>query len=108
MILTKKKAIELSIELWTWLAETGEEKDNWPEWEKNGGQHIAVEDDCFLCKYVTPTNRHCDACPYSIKYGCCQDDDSPYLDWEGADGVEDMKKYAAQFLEQLKTLQEGK
>ena len=29
MKLTKKKAIEISIELWTWLAETGREKKEW-------------------------------------------------------------------------------
>ena len=61
MKLTEKKAIELSIELWTWLAETGENKNEWPEWKRHGGQYEECENDCFLCKgnALTPNTMSC-------------------------------------------------
>lgn len=107
MRLTKKKAIEISIELWTWLAETGEEKDEWPGWEECG--HMSCY--CAFCEYC---NRHpekdtdsCSTCPYYEKFGPCQADDenlTPYDKWEEAKTEVLRKKYASQFLVQLKEL----
>ena len=34
MKLTREEAIDKSIELWEWCAETGEHKNDWPSWEK--------------------------------------------------------------------------
>ena len=47
MRLTRKKAIELCIELWAWLAKTGKRKWAWPEWEK----YEEIENDCWFCEY---------------------------------------------------------
>ena len=109
MKLTAKKAIELSIELWTWLAETGEGKTDWPEWEENGGEYSALSH-CFLCEYNDseggdfPTD--CQFCPCSIKYGFCRGNGKPYHGWDYSKTKTTHKKYAKQFLEQLKTLLE--
>lgn len=106
MRLTKKKAIELSIELWTWLAETGKEKEDWPSWEQYGETTC----ECFLCEY---SDRHPTAvnpyvcyasCPYYQRFGCCYRDKEPYDLWLCAKTARTRKKYAKLFLEQLQTL----
>ena len=102
MKLTKKKAIELSIELWTWLAETGENKNEWPEWKRHGGQYEECEHDCFLCKY---DDCNCGKCPYPKHYKVlCDDDGTPFSRWFDSRTKQGRKKYAKQFLEQLKEL----
>lgn len=118
MKLTKKKAIELSIKLWTWLAETGKEKEEWPVWDK---YDYAILNDCFLCEYDDQKRGGCNACPLtekfsrqpSQKFGCYADD-CAYSQWEKCESMfagqqktaitEDHKKYAALFLAQLKEL----
>ena len=113
MILTKRKAIELSCELWEWLAKTGKKKRDWPGWEENGGKYPDREGNrCFLCNYVPSHNSSCmEACPYCIAYGsCCEKADSPYILWLRSPAMSDEKKhYAGEFLAQLQTLlEEGK
>lgn len=109
MRLTKKKAIEISIELWTWLVETGsDEKFMWSGWEKYG----QMLNDCALCEYGgrralrTAIDCACDFCPYSQKFEeCCNEaEDTPYDKWEEATDKAERKKYATEFLEQLKQL----
>lgn len=118
MRLTAKKAVELSIELWAWLAETGREKKEWPGWKHNGGEHETVAILCFLCEYNTRreernqfsvNNLDCEFCPYHAKYGDCDDDEgqSPYAKWVDAENEIDKKNYAKQFLEQLKEILRG-
>ncbi len=99
MRLTKKKAIELSVELWTWLAETGKEKLDWPGWE----QYEDITSECFLCEYA---DRHsgCDDCSYRQKFCYCCEGDSPYSLWHLFQAARTKKKYARLFLEQLKQL----
>lgn len=47
--LTKKKAIELTIELWKWVYKNKSfDKKAWPEWDKYG----YVKNECFCCEYV--------------------------------------------------------
>lgn len=114
MKLTAKKAVELSIKLWTWLAETGEEKGDWPEWKENGGKYLSIEDNCFLCRYNTQRTKQstqdtCSFCPYSRKYGHCNrrggGEDKPFRDWYYySNDAKDRKRYAKQFLEQLKAI----
>lgn len=48
----KKEAIRLHREMWSWLAKTGEDKENWPEWEWNGGDCQGCIEFCFCCEYV--------------------------------------------------------
>ena len=113
MRLTRKKAIDLSIDLWEWLAETGGEKVNWPGWKRNGGQHPNCDSDCFLCEYSSRVgeSRTCDECPYRVRWGFCEDweevTDKPYTKWRVAPSVASRKRYAQDFLGQLKELKEG-
>ena len=48
----KKESIRLHREMWSWLAKTGKDKEDWPEWEWNGGLYGRIMKNCFLCSYV--------------------------------------------------------
>ncbi len=98
MRLTKKKAFDISIELWQWLAEDGSRrKSQWPGWGKYGKNSW----ECALCLYYD-TRGSCKACPIS---SCITD--FAFGDWEKALTVPDRKKYAGLFLEQLKEKREA-
>ena len=110
MRLTLKKAIWISKELWTWLAETGKEKHEWPGWGEYGKMGL----DCPLCEYASedrfkPT---CEPCPYHQKYKRCtpllpprnRKEKTLYWRWAGAKTPKTRKKYAALFLAQLEKL----
>lgn len=106
MKLTKKKAIEITVELWTFLAETGDEKGAWGGWETYGQMIYG----CPLCEYshhcLNWGRGRCGSCPYYKKFGCCYGDeeDTIYSLWEEAHTPRTRKKYAKLFLEQLKQL----
>ena len=109
MKLTERQAIEKSIELWEWLAETGEDKDDWLGWKRNGGKYSGhISGDCFLCEYTKRLS--CTECPYNLHYKyVCQWDNTPYANWEGSYGnIGQRKRYAQQFLIQLKALLDDK
>lgn len=104
MRLTKKKALEIAIELWIWLAESGSAyKKKWIGWKKYGD----MQDDCPLCEYDAKHNHcqhnHCLSCPLEQTYmdGCYG---AYFNEWDGAKTKRERKKYAALFLEQLKEL----
>lgn len=109
--LTRKKAIELCIELWEWCAETGELKGSWPGWEKYG----EVRSDCWFCEYskqqclkykIDDFKNYCRYCLFEKgNFGCLS---TPYFNWEAAKTKKTRKKYAALFLAQIKTLIRGK
>lgn len=106
MRLTKKEALRIAIELWEWLAETGKYKHKWPGWKRYGDMYA----DCPLCEY---SSRHqvsgmafCDHCPIvTTGYAgdCFQ---AAYGEWNRASSPVERRKYAAQFLAQLKEIQE--
>lgn len=52
--------------LWNWLAENPDKvKDDWPEWEENGGSILYIHNDCFACEYATRTKPNwTQKCPY--------------------------------------------
>lgn len=100
MRLTKKKAIDISIELWEWLAETGEtRKKDWNGWNKYGYMWAY----CALCKYARQRGGACGYCPYYEVFGLCGDT-NPYGRWLYAETPKTRKKYALKFLEQLRSL----
>ena len=80
MIMTKIKALELSIELWEWLT------DN-PDKEKDEHPTLPVSDwlsDCALCQYNP--DGGCNRCPmaggWPSAYGTCENcGDSAYEEW---------------------------
>ncbi|KKL55401.1 hypothetical protein LCGC14_2255790 [marine sediment metagenome] len=97
MKLTKKKAIDISIELWAWLAETGKKKPNWTGWEKYG----EMKNRCPLCEYA---NKDCVNCSYYKRFEHCMERAGIYQRWLYAVKTSTRKKYASLFLEQLKEL----
>lgn len=106
MILTKKKALAITIELWEWLAETGKGKGSWSGWDKYGRMGAY----CPVCEYAARHDRRfgCEGCPIKDKFGSCYS--TYYRYWEDADTTDDSeysdnrKKYATLFLEQLRQL----
>jgi len=98
MKLTKRKAIELSIELWAWLAETGLRKYDYFEKRRGNIPFLA----CFLCEYDKQHGGNCSNCPFYKRYGHCME--SYYCKWCMSDTEADRKKYATEFLAQLKEL----
>ena len=108
MKLTKKRAIEKSIELWEWLAETGEEwKKEWSGWD--GAKAF---NDCFLCEYTLGLSSfvfdlECkEYCPLAKgkRQFQCDKTTQPYHHWCEAKTAQTRKKYAKLFLEQLRGL----
>lgn len=84
--------------MWQWLAENpGKDKDEWPEWEFNGGSVPGALNDCFACEYTkdlysdpwgkTRYVPDCNLCPLvwleegEITQFMCEGEDSPYLLW---------------------------
>lgn len=74
--LTLKRMLKLSLELWSWFtANPDKEKEEWPRWERNGGDIPAVPNDCFCCQYVKEQTGqlggdHClSVCPMRELFG---------------------------------------
>jgi len=108
--LTKEQAIDISIELWTWLAETGSgRKLEWQGWKKYGAMGCG----CALCAYTEQQEEGaaavtCKPCPYYRKFhGKCFKRNRIYAKWEKTNNIDQRKKYASQFLEQLRQLKEA-
>jgi len=101
MRLSKRKALEICIELWSWLAKSEDfRKGNWPGWKRNGGKYIRVENDCSLCEYDEyrrGQNKiykpNCYYCPLKEELDYC-DKNSLYTKWRMFSG--DKSKYASQ------------
>jgi len=104
MRLTKKKAIEITKELWDWLAETGKNKPDWAGWKKYG----EMECFCPFCKYDSQQakvdEKLCTHCPYFEVFGSCLRVGTPFVKWRNARAGKDSKKYAKFFREQLEQL----
>ena len=99
MKLTKKKSLELSIELWTWMFENiGKNKIEWPRWSEfigiEGGD---IEAECFLCEYDLMqsvkydfTKDMCRYCPLKKEFVYC-DNLSPFRIWKTTPNYENTK-----------------
>lgn len=124
MELTKEKAIDISIELWTWLAETGEAKKSaWPGW----GKYNKIINNCPLCEYSVQSwerghrmdsdmdGEHCrEFCPLRGKSKTdfvgymCEAEGTNYRKWCKVGIGLNKKRYASKFLEELKALEKPK
>ena len=106
MALTLKKAKELCIELWNWLAKTGGHKEDWPGWKKYGGAYLL----CWFCEYVQQRNsknkvdRGCNICPLKRHYGKGGCYASAYNEWSNAITTDERKICAKFFSKQIKAL----
>lgn len=101
MRLTKKKALDITIELWEWIEKTGNKyKENWPGWEKYG----EMEYDCPLCEYAF--HPACKKCPLQLgERGCISS--TAYGNWANeVISKSKYKEYAGLFLEQLKEIRD--
>ena len=114
--MTREEAIRKSILKWEVLATTGEYRKYLKD--------ITSEDmpyGCALCQLAGQTQsswkgisryRCRKYCPYAQKFRCCCNRGSPFLKWEDTrhsdnpERIELRKKYASEFLEQLKQLSE--
>ena len=101
MRLTKRKALELCIELWTWLAKhPGNEKDDWPRLMCNEGDIPDMANDCPCCGYAYPkgdcVDDSCPHCPLKDYWpgGSCEPRNtvalSPWREWVSAMADSDM------------------
>ncbi len=121
MRLSRKKAIELCIELWTYLARYGKEKEDWPRWEKykkyghfNKYQgEWFVNNHCWFCEYSQQKSNcfdvDCYECPLpedgdDIEFRCEVGSNRLYYLWNTAKTSHTRKKYAKLFLEQIKAI----
>jgi len=116
--LTKKRSIELCLELWTWLSmNPGIRKYGWPGWNEGYGY---VNSDCFACEYTQQrlsANQNgwsCKKCPLLNLWGeyggndpCTNNKVSPYAIWcdSGYKDTKSAKKIASYCRKLLKEME---
>ena len=100
MRLTRKKAIEITEELWTVLAETGGTSKRDVLEALGYGE---MRSSCSLCEYAW-RKGNCRNCPYYQKFSQCVNFGAPFRNWMLSETIEPRKKYAHLFLEQLNQL----
>jgi len=107
MKLSRKKAIQLCIELWTWLAKTGKQKVEWPGWERFDE---TISSSCWFCHYSEQQEERydnddsCRYCPLTKAGSHCMNKGSFYKMWAESKTPKTCKKYAKLFLKQIKTI----
>ncbi|MCK5341866.1 MAG: hypothetical protein KAR20_00600, partial [Candidatus Heimdallarchaeota archaeon] len=114
MKLTKKKALQITADLWGWLENNPEKtKLGWLGWKPNGGDIPHMRDGCACCEYAGRISydddefeeTNCKKCPLiklwpliengegypcnEPNYGC-----SYYYKWDNTEVPETRKKYA--------------
>jgi len=98
MKITKVEALQRTIELWEWLAQTGNEtKWDWPGW----GKYQRVENNCFLCQFA----ERCALCPLYRHWGratLCTDNNSPYFLWEDTNSKKERQRQASRVVKLCK------
>ena len=107
--LTKRKALEITTELWQWMVENpGNLKYQWPGWEKYGEMYGA----CACCEYVVRhDHKHtCTFCPLYGKWSNKEHsicNEGPYDDWERSIDSKARTKHALAIVELCKKELEG-
>jgi hypothetical protein len=78
---TKHAAVRLSLECWTWLAETGLTKVEWPRYNE------IVDDPCHCpCCTIWSKRDNCRGCPLSSKTLCNAGEGTAYDKWDSGSG----------------------
>ena len=104
MRLTKKKALQITADLWAWLEKNPTaSKIWWPEWEIHGGSIPAMRADCPCCEYTQDRNEEtdCNKCPLlslwpnETDYPCLDNEKTDYFHkWCYGKSPKTKKKYA--------------
>ena len=93
--LTKKRSIELCLEMWTWLSKNpGSKKIGWPGMIKANDEYGYIDSECFACEYTRQyiltrqVEMSCKKCPLIKLWGkykgntpCIDSEVSPYYHW---------------------------
>lgn len=88
MRLTKRKAVEITKELWEWVGNSRQPKYEWPRWNEYG----RMWNDCPLCEYggrhATSDESPCLKCPLLGMWtedcdSTCTYSSSPYRYYSG-------------------------
>lgn len=86
--LTEKRALDLSLGLWRWLAVNPDKmKEDWPAWKQNGGNVPMMNNACPLCEYTGFGFNFdgCQNCPVAWPGLRCESgEDSPWMKWRNA------------------------
>jgi len=85
---TRLEALQLCLELWEWLAETGSsDKADWPGWERLGYTDIQRYKihKCFACEYGKSRVQGCEKC--ILPDHLCNNEFSIWKLWVNADLV---------------------
>ena len=112
--MNRKEAIDKSILKWNILAETGESRRYIEGITSDDMPH-----GCSLCLFAGQPQYSINGisryrcrkyCPYAQKFRCCCNRNQPFKKWEegrignGPDTIERRKRYASEFVQQLKQL----
>jgi hypothetical protein len=94
----KKRALEICLELWEWLAdEDGRQKYGWPGWAEHGD----MLHNCPCCEEAHPgvheddfEAENCNACLLWPGQGrtACEKAGSPYAEWLTSDDASDARE----------------
>ena len=77
----RKKAVELTRDMWIFLAEDGNRgKDDHPLFQE---VYAEMDDLCPLCDYL---RNECTECPLTNRHVNCYDDNSPFQIWNNISG----------------------
>ncbi len=95
--LTKRRALEIGLRLWNWLArDSSRSKKDWPGWKQVG----EMDADCPCCEYMWQHKQHCGNCLVRWPHGLlCTEKGSPFRQWYQC--RKDKRKTAAQKVAQL-------
>ncbi len=105
-----RRAMDIALECWAWLAETGEQKSMWPGWVT---QDVWPDDNwCTLCMHakeaggfqdsLTLGTEGCPTCPLYDAFGGCRW--TAFWTWHRARTVGGRKRAARRFLHELQHL----
>lgn len=95
MKLTAKQTIDKHREQWDWhYHHPTKGKEDYHQWERNGGDIPEIKFDCFLCEYAYAHGLGCDDCLLKWPGGTCTWRKGLFAKWSGAESPKTRKKYA--------------
>ena len=103
MRLTKKKALQITADLFGWLEKhPSKEKWHWSGWKSNGGDIPEMDACCACCEYINLYDVGCRKCPLIKLWPTNKDNSTPCLygkygyfgKWDDAESPKTRKKYA--------------